>query len=545
MIAPARQRPDWSTWVVWLSLLGGVALLSRPALPLDETRYLAVAWEMWQRGDFLVPFKNGEPYSHKPPLLFWLIHAGWWLTGVNDWWPRLISPLLALASTWMTWRLARRLWPDSSESTRTAPLVLLSSLAWLVYSQALFFDVLIAVCALIGLTAVAEAALTGRSRWWLLYGLGVGLGLLAKGPAILVHLLPAALLAPWWMRHGPRTTSWPRWYGGVAAGVAVGIGLALLWAIPAGMHGGEAYRNAIYWGQTAGRMVHSFAHREPAWWYLALLPALLFPWLLWPRLLGNLGSVLRQDYRDRGVRFALVWFFGGLLVFSAISGKQPHYLLPEIPAAALLIGHALARRPLMSRPWLPALVLIGVGLVISYLALAPVDARGALRLAAGLPDWAGAGFLVAGLLALVSVRETSTRVRRLGWASLLAVLWLLFAVLRPLAPAYDVAPMARELARLQALGYAVTNEGNYHAQYHFAGRLRQPFVQLSGRELADWLVAQPNRVAVVYLRPHEDPGPYQPQFSHPYRGSTSLLIDARGATALHGDAPVSTNEEED
>jgi hypothetical protein len=52
----------------------------RPLWPVDETRYASVAWEMWLRGDFLVPYINGEPYSHKPPLLFWLIHAGWiWL----------------------------------------------------------------------------------------------------------------------------------------------------------------------------------------------------------------------------------------------------------------------------------------------------------------------------------------------------------------------------------------------------------------------------------------------------------------------------------
>ena len=59
----------------------------RPLWPVDETRYASVAWEMWLRGDFLVPHINGEPYSHKPPLLFWLIQAGWALFGVNDWWP--------------------------------------------------------------------------------------------------------------------------------------------------------------------------------------------------------------------------------------------------------------------------------------------------------------------------------------------------------------------------------------------------------------------------------------------------------------------------
>lgn len=534
-------RPDWAIWIVWLALLAGVALASRPALPLDETRYLSVAWEMWLRGDFLVPFKNGEPYSHKPPLLFWLIHAGWWVAGVSDWWPRLISPLLALAGTWMTWRLARRLWPASTETAHLAPLVLLSSLLWLLYAQALFFDVLIAICALVGLTAVVEAALTGRRGWWALFGLGVGLGVLAKGPAILVHLLPAALLAPWWLRHARRPFTWSGWYAGVGLGLLLGVTIALAWAIPAGLSGGEEYRNAIFWGQTADRMVQSFAHRRPAWWYLAALPLFLFPWLLWPRLLGQLGRTLRTEWRDLGLRFTLVWFLGGLVIFSAISGKQPHYLLPELPAAALLLGHALARHPSRSRPWLPALALIALGLGMSYVALALGDAKGILGVIAGLPAWSGVGFVVAGLLALSKPGHPP----RLAWAGLLVLAWLLIAVLRPLAPAYDVAPMAGEIAKYQAQGRPVANEGKYHAQYQFAGRLRQPLEALHAPRLADWLEYHPDGVAVVYLRREEDPAPYQALFRHAYRGGISLLIDRRGAAALRGQAGAPADEGED
>ncbi len=535
------SRPDWIIWIVWLALLAGIALASRPALPLDETRYLSVAWEMWLRGDFLVPFKNGEPYSHKPPLLFWLIHAGWWVAGVNDWWPRLISPLLALAGTWMTWRLARRLWPASTETAHLAPLVLLSSLLWLLYAQALFFDVLIALCALVGLTALVEAALTGRRGWWAVFGLGVGLGVLAKGPAILVHLLPAALLAPWWLRHARRPFTWSGWYGGVGLGLLLGVAIALAWAIPAGLSGGEEYRNAIFWGQTADRMVQSFAHRRPAWWYLAALPLFLFPWLLWPRLLGQLGQTLGTEWRDAGLRFALIWFLGGLLIFSAISGKQPHYLLPELPAAALLLGHALARHPTRSRPWLPALILIALGLATSYVALTMDAAQGILGVLAGLPAWSGIGFVVAGLLALSKPGHPL----RLAWACLLAMAWLLIAILRPLAPAYDVAPMAGQIASYQAQGRPVANEGKYHAQYQFAGRLSQPLEAMHASQLADWLESHPDAVAVVYLGRNEDPKPYQALFSHAYRGGTSLLIDRRGAAALRGQTTAPVEESED
>lgn len=63
-----RAAARWTLLAFLLVAVTGVLL--RPLAPIDETRYVAVAWEMWQSGDFLVPTKNFELYTHKPPLLF-------------------------------------------------------------------------------------------------------------------------------------------------------------------------------------------------------------------------------------------------------------------------------------------------------------------------------------------------------------------------------------------------------------------------------------------------------------------------------------------
>lgn len=108
-------------WIYYWAALVGVSLLTRSYVPIDETRYVSVAWEMWLRGDFLVPHLNGEIYSQKPPLLFWMFNLGWALFGVNDLWPRLVSPLFGLASLFLTMRIARRLWPDRPHTASAAP----------------------------------------------------------------------------------------------------------------------------------------------------------------------------------------------------------------------------------------------------------------------------------------------------------------------------------------------------------------------------------------------------------------------------------------
>src|SRR5262245_4099285 len=185
-----RHRPEW--W--WLALWGVVvafALEVRPLLPIDETRYLSVAWEMWLRHDWVVPYLNGSPYSDKPPLLFWGILLGWRVLGVNEWWPRLLPPLAALLCVFLLARLARRLSPDEA-AARALPF--LSGALWVTYSTLVLFDTLLTACVLFALGGVAEAALGRPRRGWLACGVGIGLGLLAKGPVVLVHVLPAALL---------------------------------------------------------------------------------------------------------------------------------------------------------------------------------------------------------------------------------------------------------------------------------------------------------------------------------------------------------------
>ncbi len=203
-----------------LALLGLLAMagLMRPLLPIDETRYAAVAWEMWARSDFLVPHLNGEPYAHKPPLLFWIVQAGWALFGVNEWWPRLVSPVFAGGTMALAARLARELWPARPDAARIAPLVLVSSLLFSYFASALMFDAMLGFFVTLGFLGLARAwREQAVASGFVLLGLGLGGALLSKGPVALVHLLPAALLAPLWMREArPR---WGRWYAGVGLAV--------------------------------------------------------------------------------------------------------------------------------------------------------------------------------------------------------------------------------------------------------------------------------------------------------------------------------------
>ncbi len=432
----------WTPVAAW-ALLALVTLATRFPLAIDETRYLTVAWEMVAGGDWLVPHLNGAPYSHKPPLLFWAIAAGWKVVGVNDWWPRLLMLATSVAGLALVAALARRLWPQAAGAARHAVLITGGMLAWVAYSTFILFDLLLAVWVLCGLLGLAQAA-NGERRGWVLFGVACGLGILTKGPVALLQLLPPALLGPWWSDTARKATG--AWYARLAAATALGLCLALAWVIPAAYSGGDAYAERILWSQTADRVVASFSHDRPPWWYLVVLPLMLLPWVAWPPFWHALGRALAGA--DAGTRLCVAAVAPAFIVFSVISGKQPHYLLPLLPAIALVAARGL----------LPAAGTSGDGKV-----------RGLLSLHA---------MSVAGLAVLLAALSLSPRAR-----------------------SYGVEDVAREVRDLRAQGVPVAYYGTYHGQLGYAARLAEPMVELHRhRQLTAVAAAAPDTRVIVTSR---------------------------------------------
>ncbi len=569
---PESTAPPPRSWLTALSpliwgglwlLLMATAIQTRPFLPVDETRYLAVAWEMWLGGDYLVPHLNGETYSHKPPLLFWLMNAGWALFGVNDWWPRLVAPLFGLASLFLCARVARWLWPELRTVSAAAPLILLGGLYWALFASLTMFDMILTFCALLAMNGLLGAWRRNSNTGFFIFAFAIGLGILAKGPAILLTTLPPALLAPVWGKALGQSwlRGWRQWYGKTALALLGGVGIGLAWAIPAGIFGGEAYRNAIFWGQSTGRLVDSFAHGEPWWWYLAILPALLLPWTLWPAswrsisyLFKSTGGGYYKGFGDGGLRFCLAWLAPAFIIFSAISGKQFHYLLPVFPALALILARLLVERddarseaPLNEGKWsrsgilLPALLFLILG--IALFLVAPASAVFNLSpWAVPLPPWAGKlnaypgialSVLALGLVLLDRMGGQSSLMARLSSLCALSVALVIVGHhgVRPLlAERFDLRPISVKLGAWQEQGVAIAYVGKYHGQFQFAGRLKAPIAAVGkdSSDLPDWLAANPDgRIIVINGEPsRESPSAY----NQPYRGRYFTVFEVADVT---------------
>lgn len=515
-----------------VAAFGGLMLLAvfmRPLLAVDETRYFSVAWEMWQGGSYLVPHLNGVTYSHKPPLLFWLINAVWHLFGTDSVAARLVAPSFGVLGIWLTARLSRKLWPDDNESAWLSPWILATTGAFLLFGSLTAFDAMLAAATVLALTGIFQARRSPGYRSWLGVGLAIAFGIMAKGPVILLHVLPVALLLPLWAERSTRPAL-VRWYGGVSLSLLTALAVVAVWLVPALQSGGAEYQADILWRQHAGRVVESFAHQRPFWFYLAILPLMTWPWTWSRKVLGSL--TLTRLRADEGLRFCIAWAASALILFSLSAGKQPHYLLPELPAVAILIaragysGKARSRGQTITRPYVGMIVpalLCAVGLVIS---LGLVPALGEKDLLMPALSVIGALAVLAGLLVLVlRLRSSVVTWALLGPALLLIVHLLADPVLHK---AYDPSVIGRHLAAFESRGVAVAYSG-YDGEFTYAGRLTRPLGVLEDDEtVASWTAAHPGG-AIITRKAIDDPLLRQLD-SFNFRGRNYYLFEVVGSS---------------
>lgn len=513
---------DLKVPLVLVAVIGLCAALALPIMPIDETRYLSVAWDMWTHHSFVVPLLNGLPYSHKPPFLFWMMHAGWALFGVNDVTPRLIPGIFSFLNLMLVYRIGLRLWPQERKAAILTSLVLASTAIWVAWSVAIMFDMVLTFWILLGLLGTLRAT-EGQRGGWVLLTAGVAGGLLTKGPAVFVYLLSIPLLRAWWdvRRESPVRA---KWYLGVLGAALVGFAIALIWVIPAAIQGGEVYRQEILWGQTVDRMTSSFAHRRPLWWYLPILPLYFFPWVLFPA--SYKKCALKK--MDTGTRFCLTWMLLPLLIFSFVSGKQVHYLVPFIPAGVLLIGQNIARAQ-KHNGRIAVKILGGFFLLLGLIALAlPLISMGGDigQMEAGDTRFAALGLLIAGLFLMLPFRSTAITTKRLALCMALIFLCSLVEAKKNFMDDYDLKDTAEFIKGKMDEGLAVAHIGKYHGQFQFTGRLTKPIasIQETKPEIIAFDAAHPDAVFISYRKDKSlllDRS--VPIFTHEYRGKEVVL----------------------
>lgn len=484
-------------------LVAIAALWVRPPLAIDETRYLAVAWESYLTDNHLLMTLNGVPYTHKTPLLFAMVEEIWDMTGPNQMLARSIPIIFGAAAVLLLRTLVGILRRDRVEGALPVgqPHWVLAGLPmFAAFGQAFMFDTMLACGALIAVIGTVTAA-HGRLRpGLLLLLLGVSFGFASKGPVILLHTAPVALLAPFWVT-GDLPASYRKWTLWVLAAMVGGAALNIVWILPDFIKMSKSSGWELVWTQTFGRVEGKFGHPRPIWFLFAFLPALMLPWTLnsatWSR------SVWQRALKSESVRLGLVWFLSALVLHSLSAGKQAYYLFPSLPGAALVIAGLVESAAAENKDALKfpmaagAVLMVAGGVLFLACALFPSEVHAFLGFGPATVVLAPVGLLLCGFACWRIAQSRGNWRLAAGATAGLVALLLAQMSLTPIWQQNDSARIVQAVtgARERPVAWV----GGYNGEINFAAARTTPVAVLNDvGQTSAWLSEHPG--GVVFSR---------------------------------------------
>lgn len=495
------------TWLVLLALMCAVYLYGLGAIPLigpDEPRYAQVAREMYARGDWVTPTLAGHTWFEKPILAYWLMIVSYGVFGVTEFAARVGSALAGLLTVLLVGIAARRAEFESGEGLRgygiACASVMASTLGLVVFSHAASFDVLLtatvtASLACFYLSEVEQRDAGARRRMLAGFYACVGASLLAKGLVGLI--IPAGVVAFYFLLR----RRWPARLG-ILWGVPLCLAVAGVWYAPVIARHGATFVNEFFIQHHFARYVsNKYHHPQPFYFYLPIILMLALPWTLF--FVGGVTSLRETNARadDAATKLRvlmLAWLVVPLLFFSASGSKLPGYVLPALPAVALLAGDRL-HRYLRGAGGLLTMRLTGaLALVFFASGAALFFTRAGARLhVPDLPTRCALSLLlpagIAGLIAFFLTRKRTLCAVAIVCATLLTIPLIVACVLGPATRSETAAHLLRA-AELQ--GYAALPVVHLHAvdrttEFYAAGRLAydndgEPLKLEGAREVAEY-----------------------------------------------------------
>lgn len=339
-----------------------------PLFDVDEGAFSEATREMFERGDFLSTYLNGEHRFDKPILVYWLQAIGFLLFGATEWAFRLPSAVAAAAWCYATWYFAReRFGPDTALAALAIAATAIGPFA---IGRAATADALLNLLLALALFDAWRHLESGRRAPLLRSFVWIGLGALTKGPIALI--VPGTVSFLYCISRG----EWRLWLRTVfdPTGWIILAVLVVPWYATALIIHGQNFIDGFILKHNVERFTGTLeGHAGSLFYYIFAVPLLMLPWTA--PLLASLRNI-RTDVATGVRRFLWIWA-GFVVVFFSLSGtKLPHYVLYGSTPLFLLVA---AHRDQLQRAWLhlapPTVLLAALPLLpLVFMALSASDA---------------------------------------------------------------------------------------------------------------------------------------------------------------------------
>lgn len=360
-MTPLSPKPLSLTALRWLLFVAVASsfylnLWAVPLFDLDEGAFSEATREMFERGDFISTWLDGQPRYDKPILIYWFQALSVALFGINEFAFRLPSALAGTGWVLAVWFFMTRVCDE--RSGLVAAIITATALEVSIMSRAATADALLNLFIASSMFSLFLYWRERERRWLLLtFGL-IGLGFLTKGPvAVLVPLASSFIF----FAAQRELKAWLRMVFD-PVGIALFLAVALPWYVAQYLKEGDAFIQGFFLKHNIERFSDPMeSHGGGLLYYIPVVLLAVLPYT--GVLIAALWRV-KALWRDELTRFALIWFLFVLAFFSLSGTKLPHYVLYGLTGTFIFM--ALRFDGLRARVWLflPPLIFFSVLLLL-------------------------------------------------------------------------------------------------------------------------------------------------------------------------------------
>lgn len=339
LVPPTRAPRTGVILLVWLALfvVWFGTLDYRTLVRPDEGRYAEIPREMAVSGDWLTPRLNGIKYFEKPPLQYWATAAAYKAFGEHEWTARIWPALTGFLSVLLAWWTGRRLWGERAGNLSAA--ILSSMLLFIGMSHLITLDMGLSFFLQVAWTAFlfAQTADRKKSAWWArLMWAAIAFAVLSKGLVALV-LCGGTLVAYTVLNRD--LSPWKRL--APFSGLAIFLLIAAPWFIAVSIVNPEFPRFFFIHEHFERYLTTVHRRYKPNWYFIPVYLLGALPWTF--MLLHALGKAWRREAGAgfQNSRLLAIWVVLTFAFFSVSDSKLPPYIVPILPAMALLGGRYL------------------------------------------------------------------------------------------------------------------------------------------------------------------------------------------------------------
>ncbi|MCH2044205.1 MAG: glycosyltransferase family 39 protein [Saprospiraceae bacterium] len=300
----------------------------------DEAAYAGFGQQMLATGDWLIPEFEWSRIHRKTPFHFWTVATSFSIFGVNEFALRLPSTLAVFLTCFLVFYWGRFIFGEPK--ARVAAIVLASSIVLPVIGKVALTDAHLLLFQTSAVLALFNYLQNPNWKWNLAFWLSIALGILTKGPPILILTGGLWLWLAFWHPKRKVLIGTHPWIFGFMALVP-----AVYWGYLTYLEDGGVFLAFLYDWYVYRRISGDIYNQTgPPGYHLLVLMVAFLSWL--PFVLSSIWETLKafgkKDERDEENILLVGWLVFSWFFYELMTSKLPSYSLAAQPALAILIA---------------------------------------------------------------------------------------------------------------------------------------------------------------------------------------------------------------